>query len=256
MARIRYKTEDQGCKIQVAGLCFLVLCSFLFVGCSGKWQLKPGWYKSWYKTSKSAPDEVREMPTDEKKAKLFKRIERKYGDPEAHYELGQTYQVEGMWSKAADCYNTALNFDPAHRRAQAAMVKVTIDSGDTAKAEQLADIFMGQASIDATESLKLALAFQRQYLDEYAVRCYQQALRLAPNSAKINRQMGYYYMSKGNKERAKDYLSRSFALDSNQPDVAGELGRLGIQTMIPRETERNMGKLDRIVEKSDEERYN
>lgn len=245
MAGTGNKTQDRGREIEILGLCFL--CSLLLAGCSGG--------LGSYKLSQPKADEIGEISSEEKKADLLKQLDRKFEDPDAHYELGRLYQAEGLWTKAEDHYNTALNFRPAHRQAQAAMVKVLIDSGDTAKAEQLADIYMGQASIDAAESLKLALAFQKQLLDEYALRCYQQALRLAPNSAKINRQMGYYYMSRGNNERARDYLSRSFSLNPNQPEVAGELGRLGVRTQIPRKAEPRANRLDKIVEEADEERY-
>jgi Flp pilus assembly protein TadD len=74
---------------------------------------------------------------------------------------------------------------------------------------------------------------------------------MAPNSAKINRQIGYYYLSKGNKDVARDYLSRSFQLNPNQPEVAGELGRLGVAVKIPRKTEKSTKKLDKMVEKSE-----
>ena len=97
----------------------------------------------------------------------------------------------------------------------------------------------------------MGLAFQKEGLDEYALGCYQQALHLAPSSAKINRQIGYYYLSKGDKERAIDYLSRSFQLDPAQPEVAGQLGRLGGAVRIPRKTQKNTKKLAKIVEQSD-----
>ena len=198
-------------------------------------------------------DEVAKTPAEEKKARLLKQIERKFENPEAHFELGQLYQADGLWSQAERYYNTALNFNPVHRRAQAARVKVLLESGDTAKAELLTDIYMGQASNSAAGSLNLALAFQKQRLDEYALGCYRQALHLAPNSAKINRQIGYYYLSRNNKAQAMDYLSRSFQLNPNQPEVAGELGRLGVLIRIPRKTEKKMGKLDKIVEQADKE---
>ena len=189
---------------------------------------------------------------EKEKADLLRQIDRRFENPDAHYQLGQVYQGEGQWAKAEYQYNTALSFDPAYRRAQAAIVKVLKSSGDEAKAAMSADIYISQVSGSAGESLKLALAFQKEGLDEYALTCYRQALRLAPNSAKVNRQMGYYYLSKGDRERAKDYLSRSFALNPNQPEVAGELGRLGVETRIPRKTEQRTGKLDKIVDRSDE----
>lgn len=217
-------------------LAFLI-CIFLFSGCNGG--------------RAKAPKEIERTPAEEKKARILKAIERKFEDADAHFELGQLYQADGMWAQAEHQYNIALSFDPAHRQAQAARVKVLLESGDTAKAGLLTDEYMGRASVSAAASLQLALAFQKQGLDEYALDCYQQALRLAPNSAKINRQIGYYYLSKNDKDRAKDYLSRSFQLNSNQPEVAGELGRLGVAVKIPRKTEKGTKKLDKIVEESD-----
>jgi Tfp pilus assembly protein PilF len=219
----------------------LLVCALLFSGCNSG------------KAKAPQVDEVKRTPAEEKKARLLKQIERKFENPEAHFELGQLYQADGLWFQAERRYNTALNFNPAHRRAQAARVKVLLESGDTAKAELLADIYMDQASNSAAGSLRLALAFQKQGLDEYALACYRQALHLAPNSAKINRQIGYYYLSKNDKVRAQDYLTRSFQLNPNQPEVAGELGRLGVPVRIPRKTEKRTKKLDRIVEESDRE---
>ena len=113
-----------------------------------------------------------------------------------------------------------LNFDPVHRQAQAARVKVLADGGDEAKSKMLMEIYSEQASTSALGSLNLALGFQGQGLDEYSLSCYRQALRLAPDSAKVNRQIGYYYLSKGDLVRGQEYLSRSFQLNPNQPEVA------------------------------------
>jgi len=214
----------------------LLVCALLLGGCKGE------------KTK-----EVEMTPAEKEKGRLLGRIDRKFENPDAHFELGRLYQADGLWSQAEHQYNITLNFDPTHREAQAARVKVLLDSGDTAKAELLADEYMGQASVSAAGSLRLALAFQKQALDEYALACYRQALHLAPNSAKINRQIGYYYLSKNDKNRAKDYLTRSFQLNPNQPEVAGELGRLGTAVKIPRKTKKSTKKLDKIVEESDRE---
>ncbi len=144
----------------------------------------------------------------------------------------------------------ALRFDPAHREAQAAMVKVFLDGGETAKAKTYADIYMNQVAGSASGSFRLGFAFQKLLLDEYAFDCYQQALHLAPNSARIHRQLGYYYLSKNDKVRGEEYLKRSFQLDPVQPEVAGELGRLGVEVRIPRKTENRTKQIDRIAEES------
>ncbi len=195
---------------------------------------------------------VEKTPSDIKKAKLLGELDRKYENPQAHYELGQLYQSDGLWSKAEHHYNTALTFEPAHRDAQAAIVKVLMAAGDMNKAQLTADIYIDRVSASAGESLRLALGFQKQGLDDYAMICYQQALRLAPNSAKINRQIGYYYLSKGNTTLAKEYLMRSFQLNPNQPEVAGELGRLGVEVRIPRKKTKDVKKLDSMVDETDQ----
>ncbi len=214
----------------------LFLCTTLLVGCTGQGAAVSGM--------------VERMPAEQKKAALLKTLDRKFENPQAHYELGQLYQAERLWMKAEYRYNIALRFDPAHREAQAAMVKVFLDSGDTAKAKTYADIYMNQVADSASGSFRLGTAFQKQLLDEYAFDCYMQALHLAPNHARIHRQLGYYYLSKNDKVRGEEYLTRSFQLDPLQPEVAGELGRLGVEVRIPRKTEKRTKKIDRIAEES------
>jgi len=195
-------------------------------------------------------DEVKRTPADQKKAKLLKRIDRKFENPKTHFQLGQLYQADGLWAEAKYHYNIALRFDPVYWSAQAAMVKVLQESGDTAKAKLSAEIYMNQAAASAEKSLQLGLAFQEQGLDEYALACYQRALHLAPNSANINKHIGYHHLRKGDKTRAKQYLTRSFELNPMQPEVASELGRLGVKVEIPRKTPKSTKKLDKIVEQA------
>ena len=231
-------------KRQFIGLAFLV-CILLFSGCGELGQSE--------KAKAPRVDEIGKTPTEQKKAKLLRTIDRRFENPEAHFELGRLYQADGLWVQAEYEYNVALGFNPVHRQAQAAAVKVLANSGNTVKAELLADIYMNQVAGYAESSLRLALAFQGQQLDEYALDCYRQALHLAPNSAKIHRQIGYYYLSRNNKVQAKEYLVRSFQLNPNQPEVSGELGRLGVAVRIPRKTERSTKKLEKIVEQSDKD---
>lgn len=233
-------------KLEVVGkmrlTCLFLLASMLlFAGCDSS------------RSQDKSSGDIGPTPTEQVKAKLLKQIARKYENPQAHYELGQLYQSEGLWVEAEYEYNTTLRFAPAHRPAQAALVKMLLTSGDTAKSQLTADIYINQTSSSAEESLKLALAFQKESLDEYALRCYQKALSLQPNSAKVHRQVGYYYLSKSNEAQARDYLSRSFQLNPNQPEVAGALGRLGVVVRIPRTTQDSPKKLDKIVNESDKQ---
>ena len=46
-------------------------------------------------------------------------------------------------------------------------------------------------------------------------------------------------------------MTRSYQLDPIQPDVAGQLGRMGVVVQIPRKTKKNPKNLDKIVSESD-----
>ncbi len=185
-------------------------------------------------------ERVRKLPVEARKARLQNSLDSKFENPEVHYELAQLYHTEGLWSKAEYHYNIALSFDPANADAQSAMVKLFLDSGDTAKSKNYASTHVNQVSSSDIQSLRLAMAFEKQQLDEYALTCYQQALKLAPDSARINKQMAYYYLGKDDKDRAKEYLVRSFQIDPSQPEVAGELGRLGVEVRIPGRTDKDV----------------
>lgn len=219
-----------------------LICTLSFGGCDSLRMSK---------ASRLRLNEAQQTPAEKEKTELLKQIDKKFENAEAHFKLGQLYHADGLWTQAEYRYNTALSFNPVHREAQAGIVKALFDGGNTGKSELSAEIYMNQVFASAEDSLWLGLAFQKQQMDDYALACYRQALHLAPNSAKINRQIGYYYLSKNDKIRAQDYLSRSFQLNPGQPEVAGELGRLGVAIRIPRKTEANTAKLDKMVEKSD-----
>lgn len=202
---------------------------------------------------KTKTDDISIDDLGREKSTLFAKIDKKYENPKAHYELGKLYYNDGLWDKAEWEFKITLGFDPVHRRAQAALVKTLAAAEKPDRSRMAAEFYMNQASTSATSSLLLGKAFQRELLDDYAVACYQQALGLAPNSAALHKQIGYYYLSKRDQVRAEEYLRRSFQLDPYQSEVAGELGRLGIVVQIPRKIEKNTKKLDKLINESREE---
>jgi len=202
-------------------LVFLIVASVFSPGCNS------GFSQS------SSVDPIGTVPSEKTETQLLAEVERKFENPPAHYELGVFYHRSQQWSKAEYHYNLTLGFDPAHRAAQAGMVKMYTDRSDTAKAEQYAGSYMRQAGRDANESLRLAWEFEKLGLSAYAMRCFRTALSAAPDSAEVNKQMGLYYLGKGDNANAKQYLQRSFELNPRQPDVSGALGRLGVVVESP-----------------------
>ena len=175
----------------------------------------------------------RNLSPEDTEAVLLLEIEKKFDNPGAHYELGRLYHRSQQWSKAEYHYNMASSLDPAHRGAQAGMVKMLMDRGETAKAEQFANGYIRQAGMDGMESVRLAWEFERLGLDAQAIRCFRQALSAAPDSDEVNKQVGFYYLGKGDNAKAKEHLQRSFELNPRQPDVSGALGRLGVVVESP-----------------------
>jgi Flp pilus assembly protein TadD len=114
------------------------------------------------------------------------------------------------------------------------MVKLFLNSDNPAKGKNYADVYINRSGSEV-QLLRLAKAFQNEQLDEYALACYQEALRIAPDSAVVSKELGFYYLTRNDKVRAKEYLVRSFQFDPSQPDVANEMGRLGVEVRIPRE---------------------
>jgi uncharacterized protein HemY len=197
----------------------IVLCALLVFGCR--------------QTGSARMSQNVRTSAEIRKAELLKQLNQKWENPATHYELGQLYHAEHDWSKADWYYDQAIGFNPAYRDAQAAKVKLQFDKGDKSKSEYLANMYMTQVASSPEQLLTLGSAFEKQGLDNYTLKCYEDALKIAPESDKVSRQLGYYYLNKNKKDQAKEYLVRSFQLNPNQADVAIELGRLGVAVRIP-----------------------
>jgi tetratricopeptide (TPR) repeat protein len=184
-----------------------------------------------------AIDTIPTVPSDRTEAQLQAELEKKFENPQVHYDLARLYHKSQNWNKAEYHYKVALGFQPANKAAQAGWVKMYIDRGQTAQAEQLASAYIRQAGTAVSETLRLGWEFEQLGLDAYALRCFRQALEAAPDSYEANRQIGFYYLGKGDNTLAKQYLLRSFQLNPRQPDVAGALGKLGVVVQAPVEPE-------------------
>jgi tetratricopeptide (TPR) repeat protein len=174
------------------------------------------------------------VTSDPAEAALLAELDRRFDNPQAHYELARLYHKSQNWTKAEYRYNQALSLEPANKPAQAGLIKMYIDRGDPASGEQFANSYLRQAASSVDESLRLAAEFQKVGLDDYTFRGLRQALEAGPDSFEANKQMGFYYLAKKDQAKAKQYLVRSFEINPRQPDVAIELGRLGVVVELPK----------------------
>lgn len=172
-------------------------------------------------------------PIPDKETYLLSQLDRKFENSEAHCELGRFYLSEGQYDKANYHLKVALGFDPAHRHCQAAFIHMLEQQGRTDEAALYVGRYQGQLFNSPNELVKLGKAFADEGLDNHALSTFQKALQIDPNNAEANKHLGLYYLSRDKQDQAKQYLSRSFALNPNQPDVAGELGRMGVIVETP-----------------------
>ncbi|MBN2588720.1 MAG: hypothetical protein JXA96_02570 [Sedimentisphaerales bacterium] len=179
---------------------------------------------------------------EQKKVELKKRLERRYNDAPTHFLLAQLYHADRSWDDAEFYYNNSLRFDPVYRPAQAGMVKLFVDRGDTLKAQHYFENYLNQVGDIPSKIVELGREFQEQGLDTYAMTCFNKGLTIAPKSAEVHKSLGYFYLSKNNKDKAREHFETSFNIDSTQKDVARELGFLGVPIVyegIPPVTEEN-----------------
>ncbi|MBC8217454.1 MAG: hypothetical protein H8E73_03220 [Planctomycetes bacterium] len=203
----------------------LLVCAVAILGCNGG------------NAKQTESDKSRILSVAGGRAGLLTKLERRFANPDVHFELGQSYRNDGLWTQAEYHFETAVRFDPLNRDAQAAMVKLLIDTGEQARASVCAKRYLKQADYSWKETLKLGKALEQEGAEEYALACYQQAVRLSPESPEGHKALGCYYLSKNNNDMAKECLKQSFRLDPSQAEVAGELGRLGVIVRLPRSTE-------------------
>jgi len=182
---------------------------------------------------KKPSDRVNPDVIDSEKIQLQNRIDRKFDDPQAHYQLGKIYQREGLLDRAAWEFTLALQFDPVHYAAQAAKVRVYKDLRQSDRMTVAAELFIDQAGGSAESLTLLGRAFQAEGLDDYALTCYQKALDRSPNSALLHKQIGLFYLNKKDLVKAEEYLRKSIQIDPYQPDVAEQLGKMGVVIQVP-----------------------
>jgi tetratricopeptide (TPR) repeat protein len=185
---------------------------------------------------RTQPNPTRDIAVDtipDKESYLLSKLRTRYQDAETHGELGRYYLNQGMTDKAKYHLQTALGFDSALRPAQAAYIKLTIQLEGEMAGQRLCAEYQRPLVSSAPEMIKLAKALGDEGLDTLSLGCFQRILTSRPNSAEANRQLAYFYLTRKNVEKAKLHFSRSFELNPNQPDVAGELGRMGVTIETP-----------------------
>lgn len=205
---------------------------------------------AWWEEMNQDKDQQALKDADTQKRELLEKIDRDFDNPELHYQLAQLYQRDGLWDKARQEYSVTLRFDPVHRPAQAGVVKTLMEAGDKNRAQMHADIYLDQAASSSAASLRLAMGFQNQDLDALAMRAYDQALELSPDSAKIHKQLGYYYLARDNEDKAREHLTQSIRLDPIQPEVASQLGKLGVSVTVRRRNTSSDKELEEAIEQS------
>ena len=173
------------------------------------------------------------VTTADRKVALRSAIDQRFENPRAHYELGKIYRDEGLWEQAEFHFGVVTRIAPTHWPARAALVRLLTDRKRTADASVAVRSFVGQTA-SPVELMRLTQAFRNEGLEGPALEALQEGLKRWPDSALIYKQLGLYYLAKEDHRQAEQYLRRSFELDGHQPDVAYELGKLGVIIETPK----------------------
>lgn len=163
---------------------------------------------------------------------LLMQIDQKFENPDAHYKLAKIYHSQGQWIKAEYEYNIAIGFAPVNKWPEAGLVKLYEEIGKPDQAEAAKAKAMRTCTSDS-ELIMLAKALQRETLHLHAQSVYEYALTVAKNKGGIYKEMGYYYLTIGDKVRAEDAFRKSLEIRPYQPDVSAELGRMGVKVVAP-----------------------
>jgi len=163
---------------------------------------------------------------------LLAQIDQKFENPDAHYKLAKLYHVQQQWIKAEYEYNIAIGFAPANKWPEAGLVRLYEDWGRPEKAQTAMDKALQTCGTDEG-FVMLAKALGNEGLHKRAQECYEYAIKVAKNKGGIYREMGYYYLTVGDKVRAEDAFRKSLELRPYQPDVSAELGRMGVKVVAP-----------------------
>lgn len=163
---------------------------------------------------------------------LLMQIDQKFENPDAHYKLAKIYHSQGQWIKAEYEYGIAIGFAPINKWPESGLVRMYRDWGRPELAQAALDKAMHTCNTDE-ELVMLAKGLQKEGLKEEPQACYEYALTAAKNKGGIYKEMGYYYLTIGDKVRAEDAFRKSLEIRPYQPDVSAELGRMGVKVVAP-----------------------
>lgn len=163
---------------------------------------------------------------------LLLQINQTFENPDAHYKLAKLYHNQKQWVKAEYAYNVAIGFAPLNKWPEAGLVRMYRDWGRPENAQAALNKAMYSCMTDE-ELIMLAKALQREGLVQEPQACYEYALTVAKNKGGIYKEMGFYYLTIGDKVRAEDAFRKSLEIRPYQPDVSAELGRMGVKVVAP-----------------------
>lgn len=163
---------------------------------------------------------------------LILQINQKFENPDAHYKLAKMYHSQKQWVKAEYEYNVAIGFSAVNKWPEAGLVRMYKDWARPENAQAALNKAM-YACLTDEELIMLAKALQKEGLVQEPQICYEYALTVAKNKGGIYKEMGFYYLTIGDKVRAEDAFRKSLEIRPYQPDVSAELGRMGVQVVAP-----------------------
>ncbi len=134
-----------------------------------------------------------------------------------HMHLGDQYRQSGLYTKAIEEYEQALNIDPENPEIYSRLGYALLETKDFAKAIQTYKRYVQLRPKDCNSHSSLAFAYMRQGLTDQAIRSYEDALRFCQDDANAFVQLGKAYQSGDYAIEAIECFRR--AIEINPDDI-------------------------------------
>lgn len=131
--------------------------------------------------------------------------------------LGDQYRQSGLYTKAIEEYEKALNLDPMNPEIYSRLGYALLEQKDFARAIQTYKRYVQLRPKDCNSHSSLAFAYMRQGLTDQAIRSYEDALRFCQDDANAFVQLGKAYQSGDYAIEAIECFRR--AIEINPDDI-------------------------------------
>ncbi len=157
---------------------------------------------------------MRSLDYDEALVQYVLALETGNRDAQTFFKIGTAHRLNGNLALSEAAYDNAIDIDDSHLQSKEGLALVYIRQDKLDTAERLLRTITeteGYQSAEAHNALAILYDLKGNFTD--AMRSYEEALALVPNSAEYHNNLGYSYYLQGEIAKARDMFEASLSLD-------------------------------------------